>query len=236
MERLTLDDMIKALKCVASQDADGDCYADHENFMHIEDEKHKRILCEAGEYLKDYISGKDAVGCPYHQNTYGRCFEYGRLSWLKDVAELLEELKSYKELEERLHKIFGEESTFSLADVIDTLEMKLSEPDKKHPVNARILTYEEADKWEEYKNLEEQGLLVRLPCKLNGRLYSVNYSNKTIAENTIIKISINDHVKRFYCIDDNLRERIFFSYRIGENVFLTREEAEKKLEEMKKNG
>ena len=234
MEKIIIDDMIKALKCVASQDADGECYADHENFMHIEDEKHKRILCEAGEYLKDYISGKDAVGCPYHQNTYGRCFEYGRLSWLKDVAELLEELKSYKELEERLHKIFGEESTFSLADVIDTLEMKLSEPDKKHPVNARILTYEEADKWEEYKNLEEQGLLVRLPCKLNGTLYSVNYSNKTIAENTIIKISINDHVKRFYCIDDNLRERIFFSYRIGENVFLTREEAEKKLEEMKK--
>ena len=43
-----------------------------------------------------------------------------------------------------------------------------------------------------YEDLEEQGLLVRLPCKLNGTLYSVNYSNKTIAENTIIKISIND--------------------------------------------
>lgn len=82
-----------------------------------------------------------------------------------------------------------------------------------------------------YKEAEKQGLLVRLPCKLNGTLYSVNYSNKTIAENTIIKISINDHVKRFYCIDDNLRERIFFSRRIGENVFLTREAAEKKLEE-----
>ena len=39
MERLILDDMIKALKCVASQDAEGDCYADHENFMHIEDDK-----------------------------------------------------------------------------------------------------------------------------------------------------------------------------------------------------
>lgn len=90
-----------------------------------------------------------------------------------------------------------------------------------------------AEKLATYEDLEEQGLLVRLPCKLNGTLYSVNYSNKTIAENTIIKISINDHVKRFYCIDDNLRERIFFSRRIGENVFLTREEAEKKLEEMK---
>lgn len=85
------------------------------------------------------------------------------------------------------------------------------------------------EKLADYEDLEEQGLLVRLPCKLNGTLYSVNYSNKTIAENTIIKISINDHVKRFYCIDDNLRERLFFSRRIGENVFLTREEAEKKL-------
>ena len=179
MERLTLDDMIKALRCVASQDTEGDCYADHENFMHMQDDEHKRIVCGTGEDLRDYISGKEVVGCPYHQNTYGCCFEDGELHWLKDVAELLEELKSYKEA-------------------------------------------------------EEQGLLVRLPCKLNGTLYSVNYSNKTIAENTIIKISINDHVKRFYCIDDNLRERIFFSRRIGENVFLTREEADKKLEETKK--
>ena len=63
MERLTLDDMIKALKCVASQDTVGDCYADHENFMHMHD-KHKRIVCGTGEDLRDYISGKEAVGCP----------------------------------------------------------------------------------------------------------------------------------------------------------------------------
>lgn len=100
MERLTLDDMIKALKCVASQDTVGDCYADHENFMHMHD-KHKRIVCGTGEDLRDYIGGKEAVGCPYHQNTYGCCFEDGELHWLKDVAELLEELKSYKDLEEQ---------------------------------------------------------------------------------------------------------------------------------------
>lgn len=100
MERLTLDDMIKALKCVASQDTVGDCYADHENFMHMHD-KHKRIVCGTGEDLRDYIGGKEAVGCPYHQNTYGCCFEDGELYWLKDVAELLEELKSYKEAEEQ---------------------------------------------------------------------------------------------------------------------------------------
>lgn len=99
--------------------------------------------------------------------------------------------------------------------------------------------HEQLAKWLEelksYKDLEEQGLLVRLPYN-NGTLYSVNYSNKTITENTIIEIAINDHAKRFSCLDDNLRERKFYDYMIGENVFLTREEAEKKLEEMKKNG
>ena len=92
--------------------------------------------------------------------------------------------------------------------------------------------HEQLAKWLEelksYKDLEEQGLLVRLPYN-NGTLYSVNYSNKTIAENTIIEIAINDHSKRFSCLDDNLRERKFYDYMIGENVFLTREEAEKKL-------
>ncbi len=97
--------------------------------------------------------------------------------------------------------------------------------------------YEQVAKWLEelksYKEAEEQGLLVRLPYN-NGTLYSVNYSNKTIAENTIIEIAINDHSKRFSCLDDNLHERKFYDYMIGENVFLTREDAEKKLEEMKK--
>lgn len=83
-----------------------------------------------------------------------------------------------------------------------------------------------------YKDAEEQGLLVRLPYN-NGTLYSVNYSGKTIAENVIIEIAINDHAKSFSCLDDNLRERKFYDYMIGKNVFLTREEAEKKLEEMK---
>lgn len=102
MERLTLDDMIKALRCVASQDTEGDCYADHKNFMHMQDDEHKRIICGTGEDLRDYISGEKAVGCPYHQKTYGCCFEDGELYWLKDVAELLEELKELRSYKEKM--------------------------------------------------------------------------------------------------------------------------------------
>lgn len=160
MERLTLDDTIKALRCVASQDTGGGCYADHENFIHMDDE-YKRIVCGTGEDLRDPISDKEAVGCPYYQDTYECCFENGGLYWLKDVAELLEELKSYKDL-------------------------------------------------------EEQGLLVRLPCKVGTEVYYIlGIPNKT-------PCAIDKCVFELSDID-----------KIGESLFLTREEAEKKLEEMK---
>lgn len=180
MERLTLDDMIKALKCVASQDTVGDCYADHENFMHRNDGEHKCIVCRAGEDLRDPISDKEVVGCPYYQNTYGCCFEDGELYWLKDVAELLEELKSYKEA-------------------------------------------------------EEQGLLVRLPCKVGDIMFRINKGAKNpIIELTVTQINITRRSYNLEVIDRDCGELMCFKNDIGKTIFLTREEAEKKLEEMKK--
>lgn len=159
------------------------------------------------------------------------------------IQQAFKKLATYEDLEERLHKIFGEESTFSLADVIDALEMELSEPDKKHPVNARILTYEEADKWQEYKNLEEHGLLVRLPCKVGDKVWDNDFGHPESYE-----------IKAFsygYCdsyVEPDIEDQIIFYYEnysgsitgsfamseIGKTVFLTREEAAKKLEEIKK--
>ena len=179
MERLTLEDMIKALKCVASQDVEGDCYMDHENFNHMEDDNYKRLICGTGDKLKDYISGRDAVGCPYHQKTYGTCYEDGELYWLKDVAELLEELKSYKEA-------------------------------------------------------EEQGLLVRLPCKVGDSLYC-------IVNGEVKKLKVHSFgIPAFGITDIEFKyvdgfKILRFIGKLGKTVFLTREEAEKKLEEMK-NG
>ena len=192
MERLTLDDMIKALKCVASQDTVGDCYADHENFMHMNDGEYKRIVCRAGEDLRDYTSGKEAVGCPYYQDTYGCCFEDGESYWLKDAAELLEELKSYKDA-------------------------------------------------------EEQELLLRLPCKVGDMVwdndfgYPESYEIKAFSYgycDSYVEpgIGIEDEIIFYY---ENYTHSIsitgaFPMSEIGKTVFLTREEAEKKLEEMKK--
>lgn len=191
MERLTLDDMIKALKCVASQDTEGDCYADRENFMCMEDDKHKRLVCGTGKNLKDYISGKEAIGCPHHQDTYGCCFEDGELYWLKDVAELLEELKSYKDL-------------------------------------------------------EEQGLLVRLPCKVGDDVYiipsppicglNIFYGCENVNRVYHQHIeSITFAGSHWYATGRNeYKEKVLNDTAYGITWFTDYEEAEKKLEVMKK--
>lgn len=92
---INIADMIKALRCIASQDAEGDCYCDHFN-AHLTceqfgdntriDEKH--MSC--GGVLKDTQS------CPYSQKTYGVCFEDGELWWLKDIASMLAEIQQYR--------------------------------------------------------------------------------------------------------------------------------------------
>ena len=222
MERLTLDDMIKALRCVASQDAEGDCYADHENFMHMEDDEHKRIVCGTGEDLRDYIGGNEAIGCPYHQNNYGCCFEDVELYWLKDVAELLEELKSYKDIgTPKELKELKENGAFT---GLELAKLEIMQKELK-----------------EYKDLEEQGLLVRLLCKVGDTVYRVNAGAKQpIIPMTVSEIHFlcckNERAVRFDAIGkEDMGESCYRLEDIGRIVFLTREEAEKKLEEMKKN-
>lgn len=65
-----------------------------------------------------------------------------------------------------------------------------------------------------YKDLDEQGLLVRLPCKVGTEVYYIlGIPNKTPCTIDKCVFGLSD-------ID-----------KIGKSLFLTREEAEKKLEE-----
>ena len=67
-----------------------------------------------------------------------------------------------------------------------------------------------------YEDLEEQGLLVRLPCKVGTEVYYIlGIPNK-------MPCTIDKCVFELSDID-----------KIGESLFLTREEAEKKLEEFR---
>lgn len=92
--------------------------------------------------------------------------------------------------------------------------------------------YKAADKLATYEDLEEQGLLVRLPCKVGEKLWCI--VNSAIRELRVYRFDMpafgtTDIVFRY--ADGFKLER--FVGEIGKTVFLTREEAEKKLEEIK---
>lgn len=98
--------------------------------------------------------------------------------------------------------------------------IKVFESENKIPL-VKVLSeeylYPAIEKLATYEDLEEQGLLVRLPCKVGAEVYYIlGIPNKT-------PCTIDKCVFELSDID-----------KIGESLFLTREEAEKKLEEMKK--
>ena len=107
--------------------------------------------------------------------------------------------------------------------------------------------YGQVAKWLEelksYKDAEEQGLLVRLPDDLKKKVYRITYeytecSNFGETKNNCENYNCNrdcDSQKRFYIVENRLEFMLFCNYyhELGKTVFLTREEAEKKLEELK---
>lgn len=99
-----------------------------------------------------------------------------------------------------------------------------------------------------YEDLEEQGLLVRLPCKLKNKLYHFygidledNFADATsdeiIMEVVATEFIIDSYEITIKCITGwNSPYEYLPATEFGKTVFLTHEEAEKKLEEMKNNG
>lgn len=86
----------------------------------------------------------------------------------------------------------------------------------------------------DYEDLEDQGLIVRLPCKVGDDLYC-------IVNGEVKKLKVHSFgVQDFEITDIEFKyvdgfKIVRFVGEVGETVFFTREEAEKKLEEMKAN-
>ena len=85
--------------------------------------------------------------------------------------------------------------------------------------------YQAIQKLAEYEDLEEQGLLLRLPCKVGDTVYII-YSDKetSFIEEPIVK-DVSTH--RIW-----IESRCYDYSDIGKTIFLTQAEAEQKLKEM----
>ena len=89
-------------------------------------------------------------------------------------------------------------------------------------------------KLKEYEDLEEQNLLLKLPCAVNDIVYLLMKNTKKIRRCQVEQFNV-----RSFCITlqififEDMRSVQIDADRFGELVFLTKEEAEKALEEMK---
>ncbi len=89
-----------------------------------------------------------------------------------------------------------------------------------------------SEKLAEYEDLEEQGLLVRLPVEIGTELFQPCADRKSIIRSIVINNTITDDDIYIGIVDERGNERHYSKKSIGKTVFLTREEAEKKLEEI----
>lgn len=87
----------------------------------------------------------------------------------------------------------------------------------------------------EYEDAEEQGLLLRLHCKVGDTVYAIGFNNNKpiIYESVVLSILITEKEIVFnvkvdeFEVNSQLKQSMF-----GKTVFLTQAEAEQKLKEM----
>lgn len=88
------------------------------------------------------------------------------------------------------------------------------------------------EKLADYEDLEEQGRLLKLPCKVGDTVYGINTDRNIVSSLKIISMNIYSYAIYFnYQLIDGIYKNIvsFADTDIDKTVFLTKEEAEEKL-------
>ena len=138
------------------------------------------------------------------------------------IRQVLDKLSQFEDLEE----LIG----IPLEDIAKIFRKNIPE-DCKHPRKAIVLTDDDVDRWNCYKNEEEQGLLLRLPVPIGTTVYKF----EPLAKGT--ERYIKTTITRYEVFGDS----IWFTFAnglgrniedFGKYVFLTKAEAEQKLKEM----
>lgn len=137
------------------------------------------------------------------------------MEYTENILKFLKELKEYRNICDSPEKL----------KLID--ELYLERCEEINSLNAELA---------EYKKLEEEKKLIKLPCNVGDTVYYVDDIRKFVDECNVTKvdcrtmnryhmgISIEINGKLWHCIGAEL---------IGEVIFLTKEEAEQTLKRMK---
>lgn len=125
------------------------------------------------------------------------------------MAELRERLKAYEDLEEQCIK----ETTWSLRMLLEKWKV----------------FFEDITELLEYRRLKEQGLLLRLPCKVGDTVYYVHKGGIDEVEVDSFVLNVNLFANVSYYIGCDRFGKTLTPYK---TLFFTKEEAEQKLAEM----
>ena len=93
------------------------------------------------------------------------------------------------------------------------------------------------NKLAEYETAEEEGRLVVLPCKVSDTVFVIENTHIEISEIYKIEIKHTAFEDRTYYLEKLAKRGMLYRYYnrdFGKTVFLTRKEAEKALNEIKK--
>lgn len=93
------------------------------------------------------------------------------------------------------------------------------------------------EKLADYEEAEEQGLLLRLPCKVRDTIYEVSYEKRKYIirkhiVNQFVYISYRNPRIEIYCEGENGFLSSSITGQLDDGLFLNREQAEAKLAEM----
>lgn len=133
--------------------------------------------------------------------------------------------------------------------------IKIFESENKIPF-VKVLSgeylYPAIEKLATYEDLEEQGLLVRLPCKLGDTVWVVTSpinvfdydkydgdAEYEVYESFLSSVSYyasGEQFRIYAKVTNSFIAAYFRECDFGESIFFTRKEAEKKLEEMRANA
>ena len=99
------------------------------------------------------------------------------------------------------------------------------------------------EKLKDYEDLEEQGRLIKLPCKIGDIIYRVNAGAKEpVIKMIVLQVNYKQLredriIIRIDAMNDNdMGESCYLLEDFGKNVFLTESEAEAKLKELRGSG
>lgn len=131
-------------------------------------------------------------------------------------SEVLEKLRAYLKCQDNKVKGINAMCTHNMCDNCDLCYMQGTTGEHIEAIEVAIQALE---KLQVYKNLEEQGRLLKLPCKIGDDVYYIlGIPNETP------------------CAIDKCTFELSDINKIGKTLFLTREEAEAKLKELRGNN